>query len=297
MMATIWGGVVNAVLDPILIFGFDMELTGAALASAAARIVIALTALIPLIRHYGGVQRPKMSGMRRDLYPVLAIAFPAILTQLATPVGQAYVTRMMSQYGEEAVAGMAIVARLMPVAFGVIFALSGAVGPIIGQNFGAGDMERVKRGFNAGVLFTAMVIVAISALLFALRGPLADIFEATGVTRSLIYLFCGPLSLVFFFTGLLFVSNAAFNNMGAPFWSTFTNWGRNIVAMVPFVWLGSMLWGAPGVLIGQSAAGVVFGVIAWVMARRLIADGGHHRTAKDIFGRESRLMKLFNARR
>jgi Na+-driven multidrug efflux pump len=41
MMATIWGGLVNAVLDPILIFGLDLELTGAALASVAARITIA----------------------------------------------------------------------------------------------------------------------------------------------------------------------------------------------------------------------------------------------------------------
>ncbi|MGI9391423.1 MAG: MATE family efflux transporter, partial [Boseongicola sp.] len=54
MMATVWGGVVNAVLDPILIFGLDLELTGAALASVAARIAIAVFGLSPLIKHYGG---------------------------------------------------------------------------------------------------------------------------------------------------------------------------------------------------------------------------------------------------
>jgi Na+-driven multidrug efflux pump len=50
----------------------------------------------------------------------------------------------MAEFGEAAVAGMAIVARLTPVAFGVIFALSGAVGPIIGQNAGAGEGARVR---------------------------------------------------------------------------------------------------------------------------------------------------------
>ncbi|MDP5360221.1 MAG: polysaccharide biosynthesis C-terminal domain-containing protein, partial [Paracoccaceae bacterium] len=84
MMATIWGGLVNAVLDPILIFGLDLELTGAAIASVCARIVIAGTALVPLIRYYGGFDRPTVSSLSVDIRPILAIAVPAILTQLAT---------------------------------------------------------------------------------------------------------------------------------------------------------------------------------------------------------------------
>lgn len=297
MMATIAGGIVNAILDPILIFGFDLDLTGAALASFVARVVIAYTALMPIVRHYGGIARPRMSGMWRDLFPVLAIAVPAILTQVATPVGQAYVTRAMAAYGEDAVAGMAIVSRMMPVAFAVIFALSGAVGPIIGQNFGAGDIGRVRRTYNAGILFAGIVIVAVSALLFVTRGPLAALFDADGITMTLIFLFCGPLSLAFFFNGVLFVSNAAFNNMGHPYYSTVTNWGRNTVGMVPLVWLGSLLFGAPGVLIGQAGAGVLFGALAWVLTQRMFAQGGRPKGPRpDIFGREGRLMTLLQLR-
>ncbi len=298
MVATIVGGLVNAVLDPILIFGLDLELTGAAIASCIARIAIAVMAMLPLIRIYGGIARPHMAGMLRDLSPIMAIAFPAILAQIATPVGQAYVTRVMAGYGEEAVAGMAIVGRMTPVAFGVVFALSGAVGPIIGQNYGAGNMDRVRRGFNASVLFVALVIVTVSALLFGFRGPIADLFEATDVTRDLIYLFCGPLSLAFFFPGILFVANAMFNNMGQPFLSTFTNWGRNAVALIPLVWVGSLIFGAQGVLIGQALAGVLFGVVAWVLALRCIARGAEApREGSEIFGREGRLMALFHGRR
>ncbi|MEW9921186.1 MATE family efflux transporter [Marimonas sp. MJW-29] len=298
MMATISGGVVNAVLDPILIFGLNLELTGAAIASVIARFVICGIALWPIVKIYGGITRPRPLGMLRDLSPILAIAFPAILAQIATPVGQAYVTREMAGYGEEAVAGMAIVGRLIPVAFGVIFALSGAVGPIIGQNFGAGDMDRVRRGFNAAVWFVGIVILLVSALLFLARGAIADLFGAYGLTRDLIYLFCGPLALAFFFPGVLFVANAAFNNLGQPFLSTFTNWGRNAVALIPLVWVGSALGGAPGVLIGQALAGVVFGIVAWVLALRVIARGGTpERARQELFGREGRLMTLFQARR
>ena len=194
--------------------------------------MIAVTALLPIIHHYGGIMRPRVAGMMRDLPPIAAIAFPAILTQLATPVGQAIVTRAMAEFGEMAIAGMAIVGRLSPLAFGVIFALSGAVGPILGQNFGARNYERVRLGLQSALLFTGIVIVLVSAVLFALRGPIADLFQATGITRDLVYLFCGPLSLLFFFNGVLFVSNATFNNLGHPFYSTFLNWGRNTVGMV-----------------------------------------------------------------
>lgn len=145
-----------AVLDPILIFGLHLDLTGAAISTVCARVAIAGIALVPLIRVYGGFGKPTQASVSLDLSPVLAFAVPAVLTQLATPVGQAFVTRAMSDYGEQAVAGMAIISRMTPVAFGVIFALSGAVGPIIGQNIGAGQFDRVKGAFRDGLIFTAI---------------------------------------------------------------------------------------------------------------------------------------------
>lgn len=298
MMATIWAGVVNAVLDPILIFGLDLELTGAALASVAARVTIAATALLPILRHYGGFTRPTAASLRADLLPVSAIAGPAILTQLATPIGQAYVTRAMAEFGENAVAGMAIVARMTPVAFGVLFALSGAVGPIIGQNHGGGRPDRVRRTFADAFLFTAIVCVAVTAILFALRGPVADLFGATGVTRELVYLFCGPLALAFFFNGVIFVSNAAFNNLGHPFLSTWINWGRHTLGTIPLVILGAAMFGAPGVLIGQAAGGLVFAVIAFFLVRRVMArTEGEGAAPPEPFAREARLFQLFHHRR
>ena len=269
MMATLWGGGVNAVLDPILIFGLDLELTGAALASVAARFTIGFVALMPIFRDLGGLTRPTIPGLRADIGPVLTIAFPAIMTQFATPVGQAYVTRSMAEYGEAAVAGMAVIGRLTPVAFGVLFALSGAVGPIIGQNFGAGLNDRVKGAFRDAMIFTAMVVVGVTAILFGLRGPIAALFEAEGITRELIFLFCGPLALAFFFNGVIFVANAAFNNLGHPYYSTWTNWGRHTLGTIPFVLIFGAWLGAPGVLIGQAVGGAVFAAIAVVMVFRV----------------------------
>lgn len=262
MMVTVWGAVALAVLDPVLILWLDLELTGAAIAGAGSRSVMLAVALWPVWRRIGGFAPITADAMADFLRPFAAISAPAILTQMATPVGQALITRMVGVYGEPAVAGMAIAGRLTPVAFAMIFALSGALGPIVGQNLGAGRMDRVARVFRDSILFTAVVIGAVSLALFLFRAPLADLFKAEGATRDLVYLFCGPLSLLFFFNGLIFVSNALCNNLGRPFWSTLVNWGRHTLGTVPpAMWLGGV-WGAQGVLIGQAVGGVVFGLIA-----------------------------------
>lgn len=300
MTATIAGGIVNASLDPILIFGLDLELTGAAIASVCARVAIAAVALIPIFRHHGGLARPTWADLRLDLRPIVGLAAPAILTQVATPVGQAFVTRSMASFGEDAVAGMAIVARLTPVAFGVLFALSGAVGPIIGQNFGAGQHDRVRRTYAEALLFTALVVGLIAAILFALRGPIADLFSATGDTRALVFLFCGPLALAFFFNGMIFVSNASFNNLGHPYTSTWVNWGRHTIGTVLPVLAFSAWLGAEGVLIGQAAGGVVFGLLSYALVRRIMAraPASAHSTAPvEPFSRQARLLALFHHRR
>ena len=116
-----------------------------------------------------------------------------------------------------------------------------------------------------------IVIVTATVVLWFAREPLADLFRAEGMTRDLVFLFCGPICLLFFFNGLIFVSNAACNNLGKPFQSTLVNWGRHTLGTVPFaLWLGG-IWGAEGVLIGQAVGGVVFGLLAVWLALRVMA--------------------------
>ena len=292
MMATLGGGAVNAVLDPILIFGLGLGLDGAALASVAARLTIAALAVAPVLRVHDGFCRPRLAAIRRDLSRVAAVAVPAVLTSLATPLGSAIVTREMAQFGTDAVAGMAIVGRLTPVAFSVILALSGAIGPIVGQNMGAGRPDRVRGAFVAAVQFCGLYVLFVAALLYVLRAPISDLFEAEGATRALIYLFCGPLALASFFNGVIFVANAAFNNLGHPIYSTWINWGRHTLGTWPLAALGAAFFGAPGVLIGQALGGVVFAALAAWIALRVI-DGIEHPRPAEPFAAERRFHLLF----
>ena len=279
MVATLAGGIANAVFDPLLIFGLGWGLEGAAIASVIARVTILVASVWPVIKSYDGLAPPRMDMLARDASAVFAIASPAVLANVATPVGSAVVTREMAKFGTDAVAAMAIIGRLTPVAFGVIFALSGAIGPIVGQNFGAGLQDRVRGAFIDGMKFVAIYVVVVAALLFALRAPIADIFEAEGQTRALIFLFCGPLALAWIFNGWIFVGNATFNNLGHPIYSTWINWGRNTIGMWPPVLLSAAWFGASGVLIGQAVGGIFFAVISiWLAFRAMDQEGRKDRT-------------------
>ena len=271
MYATLAGGLVNLVMDPILIFGLGLELRGAAIATVLARATVLGIALRVLLVRHRAFARFDLAGFRSRLPALLAIAGPAMLTNVATPVGNGFVTRAMAEHGEAAVAGMAIVSRVAPMAFAVVYALSGAIGPIIGQNFGARQHDRVRGAFLEGLRFAGLYVLAASALLFLVRAPLAALFDAEGVTRELLYWFCGPLALLFFFNAVIFVANASFNNLGKPLYSTWVNWGRNTLGTIPFVLVGSAVLGAPGVLVGQAAGGVLFAGVGVWGALRLMA--------------------------
>ncbi|MGI9492142.1 MAG: MATE family efflux transporter [Geminicoccaceae bacterium] len=271
MTSTLIGGLVNAVLDPILIFGLDLGIQGAALASVAARTAVFA------VGAYGVVQRDivgrfKPSALPRDVSRIAEVAGPAVLTNLATPFGNAYVVGSMAAFGDDAVAGFSIIGRIIPVAFGVIFALSGAVGPVIGQNFGAGKADRIRRALIDAMLLGAGVVIVASAVLFLFQDQIAAVFDASQGAAELISFFSTYTAVLFMFLGAQFIANAAFNNLGHPLWSTMTNWGRVTIGTVPPVWLGAYWLGPEGVLLGQAFGGVVFGVGAFVLAWRLCAD-------------------------
>ena len=271
MNATLAAGAVNAVLDPILIFGLGLGLDGAALASVGARFAMAATALYPILKHYGGFAPFDVSHFRKDLAPIFGIAGPAILTNVATPVGSFIVTRAIAPFGDAAVAGFAVVGRLTPLAFCVIFALSGAVGPIIGQNFGARDFPRVRETLRKAMLFTGAYTAIMWMILMMTNQMVAGWFGLEEAGRTLVFWFAMIITPLFFFNGALFIANASFNNLNRPVWSTWLNWGKNTIGVAPFVWIGAKWGGAAGVLIGQAVGGIFFGLLGLWLGFRLIA--------------------------
>jgi putative MATE family efflux protein len=270
MTVTLVGAAVNIALDPLLIFTAGLGIEGAAVASAIARVAILGYAYYLVAVRDRLLQAPALGNLLRDARPLIAIAVPAVATNIATPAANAYVTAAFAPYGDDAVAAWAIIGRIAPVAFGAIYALSGAIGPIIGQNWGARDGPRMRGAITEGLIVTAGFTLAAWIGLVIVAEPLIRAFNATAEKADLIRLFCYWASPLFVFLGAMFVANATFNTLGKAQLATVFNWGRATLGTVPFVMLGGHYAGAAGVLIGNALGQIVFGVLAVVAAYRTV---------------------------
>jgi Na+-driven multidrug efflux pump len=189
---------------------------------------------------------------------------------------------------DAAVAALAIVDRLVPVAFGVLFALSGAIGPILGQNWGAGRFDRMRRGLTDSAIFAGGCVIISWLLLFGLRDFVVAAFNATELTAELVAFFCLIAGPMWIFVGMLFVANAAFNNLGMPLLSTLFSWGRATLGTMPLAFLGAQVAGPKGAFAGSALGAVVFGALALIFAYRGIGRLEHsaarRRAALDLPG-------------
>lgn len=291
MNATLMGAVVNLAFDPLLIFYFDMGVAGAAWASVLSRIAMMTYALYCVIVIHNMLTRPTLKGLADDLSPIAKLAGPAMLTNLATPIGSTFVMTAIARYGDAAVAAYATIGRIIPVAFSVLFALSGAISPIIGQNFGAKAFDRVKSTYHNAIIFAVAVVVIVTLLIVFSQHYIVGLFNLSGEAAQLLTLFCSGLTIFFIADGVLFSTNSVFNSLGFPLYSTVFNYAKFFLGVIPAVYGLAYFYGATGVIIGQAIGSSLVTVIAVVTCRNLIEsthrndDNGNPPPKRKIFSR------------
>jgi Na+-driven multidrug efflux pump len=266
MYATLSVAAVTVLFDPLFIFGLGLGSNGAALTIDLARFAYVYVSFRYVVRHHDLLSWPRLEHVLTDSRSFFAIAVPAILTNIAAPVSNAFFTSIMSRFGDQAIAASAIIDRVTPVAFGGLFALAGAIGPVMGQNWGARQYGRVRQILKDALTFTVVYVGSVWLLLYLVRVPLTLLFNAPPLTADLVQFFCQFSGLIWFFVGLVFVANASFNNLGFPLLSTFFNWGRATLGMIPFAYVGAEIGGPKGALLGIGAGSVAFGIGAIITA-------------------------------
>ena len=164
-MATVLiGAVTNIVLDPIFIFGFGMGVRGAALATIIAQGVSAAWVVRFLVgkRTRLRIQRRFLRIDFKVLSPVLALGVsPFIMQSTESLVNIAFNTSLKAYGGDPAVGAMTICSSIMQVFFLLFQGLSQGAQPIVGFNYGAGNLDRVKKTFR--LLLTSALVFSCSA--------------------------------------------------------------------------------------------------------------------------------------
>ncbi len=272
MYPSLCGALVNLVFDPIFILGLGLGLPGAAAATVMARIATLAVALYPFRGEIREFLLPDLKAIRTHISEIGSYALYSALGSVAAPIGQAIAMRHFASFGQEALVGISIIGRLAPVVFSVINALSGAIGPIMAQNYGANEMGRVREAYFAAAKFLAQYVAVVALLLFLLRSQIVWLFSATGTAQELLYLYCGPFAIIAFFNGVIAISGGALNSLGRPTYEMGFSWVKNTVGLLPFLTAGSYLYGLWGLAFGLLLHTAVFACISVQLAKRVYLD-------------------------
>lgn len=266
------GSALHLAIDPILIFGWfgfpKLELAGAALAMTATRF---LTTIV--LFHYvyrSGLVRTKAVAERfiESCRRIMHIGIPAIATQLIGPVSAAVITRLLAGHGEIVVAGFGVATRIEIAAIITLFALSGSIGPFVGQNWGANRPDRVRGGMNASYVFCLGWGLITGAALFLFRGTVAPWIndDAQVIAVAVFYLALVPWTHGPW--GVLMMVSASFNALGKPIPSTLLSFARMFVLNVPLALLFNQFWGYQGIFIATAASNCVMGLAGYLWFRQ-----------------------------
>lgn len=271
------GALLHLAIDPFLIFGWlgfpRMELAGAATAMTGVRVLT--TAVLLYSVHRDGLidSSALLRGFTNSAARILKIAVPAAATQIIAPLSNALITRLVAAHGETAVAGFGVATRIEAVAAMSLFALSGSIGPFVGQNWGANRFERVRAGMRAAYRFSLAWGLG-AALVMALWGGEVAAWvnpEAAVVAVAALYLLIVPLSYGPW--GLLMMASASFNALGKPVPSTIISFTRMFVVYVPLAILLNDHYGYAGIFAATALSNTLMGVAGflwfrWSLGRR-----------------------------
>jgi MATE family, multidrug efflux pump len=267
-------GVANVVLDPLLIFGLGpfprLELRGAAIATVISWAITFVAALYLLIRRERMIERriPRLSEVWESWRAILYVGLPAAGTNLLMPLAAGVLTRLAAGYGTATVAAYGVGTRLDMLSMVGINALSTALTPFVGQNYGAGRRERVEEAARFSMRASLVFGIGIAAIYGLGAGPIARIFndEAAVTDAAAHYLRIVPLAYGFAGVGVLV--NTIFIALNQPGYASLLMVIRLFVFNVPIAYAGSTLFGITGFFAGIAVGMGLIAPVAFLMIRR-----------------------------
>lgn len=271
-------GLINAVLDPMLIFGFGpipaLGVEGASIASVISWLVSFFLILYLILYRRSLVDRGHQPLVvfipicRR----ILQIGLPAAGANMLTPLAMAVLTAVMANYGAHAVAAYGVGARLESIACLVVLALSMTLPPFVSQNLGAGQLQRVQAGYRLCIRFVLGWQLAVYLLLAATAWWVAGWFSSDPQVLSLIRSFIWILPLGYGLQGIVILTNSSFNALHLPLRALALSVVRLFVFYVPMAWLGGKLFGVLGVYSGALLANVLIAAVAYCWFNRTLTQ-------------------------
>lgn len=279
VMASVGG--LNALLDPLFIFGFGpipaMGIKGAALATFIAWVVGAgwIIYILAVRRKLMLPRLLSFAELRTSSRDILKIGLPAAGANMLTPIAGGVMTAIVAAYGAEAVAAWGVGNRMESIANIVVLALSMTLPPFISQNFGASHIERVKHAYSLALKFVLVWQFVVFLAMWGLSDWIAQAFANEAKVSALIQLFLMIVPLGYGMQGIIVLTNSSLNAMHRPMTALILSIIRLFVFFVPISIAGSYLYGLQGLFIGNVIANVAMAGVSLVVFKKAIAQCDH----------------------
>ncbi|EKO3581806.1 MATE family efflux transporter [Vibrio metschnikovii] len=266
-------GVINGVLDPLLIFGYgpfpELGIQGAAIASACSWLGALIGSLYILARRDKLLARANLKMLNRDWRQILTIGTPAALSSAMNPLCGAVLMIMLSQHGTEAVAAYGAAQRIESILILVLMSLTSALTPFMAQNLGADNPQRSFEGLFVGLRFAVVFQFLIFIMMVPLSIPLAALFSQEQSVRDLLWYYLLIVPISYGFQGIVMMLVSALNALHQPLkafqWSVM----RLFIFTLPAAWLGAYWYGVIGLFIGIALGNIMGGLLGYLYALRL----------------------------
>ncbi|MDE1153412.1 MAG: MATE family efflux transporter [Micavibrio sp.] len=267
--------VTNILLDPCLIFGFgpfpQMGMAGAAATHVVAAYVTCMVSLYVIIFKKKMIRTDLIihPGLMDSWKRVLHVAIPSVISNQIAPISAAIITWMAARFGGEAVAALGVASRIEGLAILVFYSMGASVSIFTGQNFGAGNLGRIKEVTETASRYAVIWGFFTAAILWLFALEIPALFDKNPLVIAYTghYLQWVPISYGAF--GMMVVSNAALNSMGKPMQATVLILLRSVIIYVPFAYLLQHYMGFQGILVALMVTNFAVGLVSYLWNREV----------------------------
>lgn len=268
--------IVNITLDPLLIFGIGpfprLELQGAAITTVIARAMTFLVSSWVLYKREKMItlKPPALNEVLHSWKQVLFIGLPTAATNMIIPLAIGVVTSIVAAYGPPAVAGFGASTRVDLLALSLVMSLSAVLAPFVGQNWGAGNHERVWQAVSLSHRFAIVWGLVVFVVMLVAGRPIAGLFNDNPEVIATMTLYFSIVPLGYGLQGVLALSNAVFNVLNKPMHAAALTSLQMFVLLIPLSYAGSYLFGLPGIFASAVVANMVAGLASLLWLRRVL---------------------------
>lgn len=277
MACNIIGAVINAVLNPIFLFGLHTGIAGAAYATLIAQAIAGLLVVSYLIRFKSvKLDFKALKPIPSYCYHVVALGMAPFCNQLAMMVVQIVLNNSLTYYGglslygsEIPLACAGIISKINMLFFAVVIGMSQGLQPIVSFNYGAKQYRRVKEAYLK-MAIAATVISCVAFTVFQIFPR--EIISMFGKGNEEYYLFAERFFKIFLFCvfidGLQPITANFFTAIGKPTQGVFLSLTRQVIFLLPLLVVLPLLMGIDGIMYSAPIADALSAVIAIVLAAR-----------------------------